>query len=75
MLPARDRSRARQQAHSWELRAATSLARLLAETGRRDEGRATLAPAFALFTEGFDTSDLREAKTLLAELEERAGRN
>jgi len=64
-----------QQAHSWELRAATSLARLLAETGRRDEGRATLAPAFALFSEGLETSDLREAKTLLAELEEKGGRN
>ncbi len=59
----------RQQANSWRLRAATSLARLLARTGRRDEARATLAPAFAQFTEGFDTTDLLEAKTLLGELE------
>ncbi len=59
----------RQQACSWELRAAMSLARLLADTGRRDEGRATLAPVFAQFTEGFDTSDLRTAKALLEELE------
>ena len=60
----------RQQARSWGLRAATSLARLLAETGRRDDARATLAPAFAQFTEGFDTSDLRDAKALLEELEQ-----
>jgi class 3 adenylate cyclase/tetratricopeptide (TPR) repeat protein len=58
----------RQQANSWRLRAATSLARLLARTGRRDEARTTLAPAFAQFSEGFDTSDLIEAKALLAEL-------
>jgi predicted ATPase len=60
----------RQQARSWELRAATSLARLLSQTGRRDDARATLARAFAKFTEGFDTSDLREAKTLLTELDQ-----
>jgi tetratricopeptide (TPR) repeat protein len=59
----------RQQANSWRLRAATSLARLLVRTGRRDEARAALAPALAQFTEGFDTSDLLEAKTLLGELE------
>jgi tetratricopeptide (TPR) repeat protein len=59
---------ARQEARSWEIRAATSLARLLANTGRRDEGHAALAQTFAKFTEGFDTSDLREAKTLLDEL-------
>jgi predicted ATPase len=59
---------ARQEARSWEIRAATSLARLLANTGRRDEGQAALAQTFAKFTEGFDTSDLREAKTLLDEL-------
>ena len=58
----------RQHANSWRLRAATSLARLLLRTGRRDEARATLTPAYAFFTEGFDTSDLREAKTLLDEL-------
>jgi len=59
----------RQEGRSWELRAATSLARLLASSGRRDEGRAVLAPAFAKFTEGFDTSDLRNAKALLDELQ------
>ncbi len=58
----------RQQARSWELRGATSLARLMVKTGRRDEARATLAPAFAQFTEGLDTNDLREAKALLDEL-------
>ena len=58
----------RQQARSWELRGAMSLARLLAKKGRRDDARATLAPVFAQFTEGLDTSDLREAKTLLEEL-------
>jgi len=38
------------------------------KNGRRDEARAALAPAFAQFTEGFDTSDLREAKAILEEL-------
>ncbi len=59
----------RQRANSWRLRAATSLARLLMKTGRGKEARATLTPAYAEFTEGFDTSDLREAKALLEELE------
>jgi predicted ATPase len=58
----------RQGAKSWRLRAATSLARLLLKTGRRDEAHVALAPAFAEFTEGFDTSDLREAKVILEEL-------
>ncbi len=58
----------RQGANSWRLRAATSLALMLAKTGRRDEARAALAPAFALFTEGFGTNDLLEAKALLDEL-------
>ena len=58
----------RQGANSWRLRAASSLARLLVKTGRRDDARAALAPVFALFTEGFDTSDLREAKAILEEL-------
>jgi tetratricopeptide (TPR) repeat protein len=58
-----------QQANSWRMRAATSLARLLVKMDRRDEARAALAPAFAQFTEGFETSDLREAKALLEELE------
>ncbi len=59
----------RQHARSWELRAAASLARLLERTGRRDEARATLAPVFAQFTEGFDTIDLRDAKALLEQLD------
>jgi predicted ATPase len=57
-----------QQANSWRLRAATSLARLLMRADRRNEAREALAPTFALFTEGFDTSDLRDAKALLDEL-------
>jgi class 3 adenylate cyclase/predicted ATPase len=58
----------RQRANSWRLRAATSLARLLSKTGRREGARAALAPAYAQFTEGFNTSDLLEAKSLLDEL-------
>jgi predicted ATPase len=54
-----------QQARSWELRAATSLARLRRDQGKRDEGRDLLAPVFGWFTEGFDTLDLKEAKALL----------
>jgi class 3 adenylate cyclase len=54
-----------QQAKSLELRAATSLAMLLSEQGRRSEGYAVLAPVYNWFTEGFDTLDLKEAKTLL----------
>jgi predicted ATPase len=56
------------QAKSWELRAATSLARLLAHQGRREEARALLAPIYGWFTEGFDTADLKHAATLLTEL-------
>ncbi len=51
-----------------ELRATTSLARLLAAQGRRDEARAMLANTYNWFTEGFDTADLKEAKSLLNEL-------
>jgi len=58
----------RQQAKSWELRAATSLARLRGEQGRRMEARDLLAPVYGWFTEGFDTADLREAAALLSEL-------
>ena len=54
-----------QQAKSWELRAAASLARLWRNQGRREEARDLLAPIYGWFTEGFDTLDLREAKTLL----------
>ena len=57
-----------QQARSLELRAATSLARLWRGQGRRTEARDLLARVYDWFTEGFDTLDLMEAKTLLAEL-------
>jgi predicted ATPase len=57
-----------QQAKSYELRAATSLARLWGEQGRREEARALLTPVYGWFTEGFDTADLKDAKTLLDEL-------
>jgi len=57
-----------QQAKSWELRAATSLARLRAEQGRRSEARELLAAVYGWFTEGFDTADLKDAKALLDEL-------
>ena len=57
-----------QQARSWELRAATSLARLWRNRGKRDAARDLLAPLHASFTEGFDTPDLRDAKALLDDL-------
>jgi predicted ATPase len=57
-----------QQAKSWELRAATSLARLWAGQARRTDARDLLAPIYGWFTEGFDTADLKDAKALLAEL-------
>jgi predicted ATPase len=57
-----------QHARSLELRAATSLARLLQAQGRQEEARAWLAPIFGWFTEGFDTADLGEARELLARL-------
>jgi len=50
------------------LRAATSLARLWREQGRRGEARELLTPLYGSFTEGFDTPDLKEARTLLSEL-------
>jgi predicted ATPase len=55
----------RQQAKSWELRAAISMARLWRDQGKRDEARELLAPVYGWFTEGFDTRDLKEAKALL----------
>ena len=65
----RARSVARaQQAKSWELRAAMSVARLWRDRGRRDEARDLLAPVYGWFTEGFDTLDLKEAKAMLGEL-------
>jgi predicted ATPase len=57
-----------QQALSWELRAATSLARLWKDERPRAEAHDLLAPIFNRFTEGLDTLDLIEAKALLAEL-------
>ena len=57
-----------QEAKSLELRAATSLARLWAEQGKRTEARELLAPVYGWFTEGFDTADLKDAKGLLDEL-------
>jgi predicted ATPase len=57
-----------QQAKLWELRAATSLARLWAEQGERQRARDLLAPIYGWFTEGFDTADLKDAKALLDEL-------
>jgi class 3 adenylate cyclase len=58
----------RQRAKSYELRAATSLARLWGEQGRRAQARDLLAPIYGWFTEGFDTADLKEAKALLDQL-------
>jgi predicted ATPase len=57
-----------QQAKSWELRAAMSMARLWRDQGKRDEANGLLAPVYGWFTEGFDTLDLKEAKALLDEL-------
>jgi len=57
-----------QGTRGYELRAATSLARLWREQGRRGEARDLLAPLYGSFTEGFDTADLKEAKALLDEL-------
>ena len=54
-----------QQAKSWELRAAMSLARLWRDQGKPQQARELLAPVYSWFTEGFDTLDLKEAKTLL----------
>jgi predicted ATPase len=58
----------RQNAKFWELRAATSMARLWRDQGKREEARGLLAPVYGWFTEGFDTRDLKEAKALLDEL-------
>jgi predicted ATPase len=58
----------KQQAKSWELRAAMSLARLWRDQGKVQQARELLAPVYGWFTEGFDTRDLKEAKALLEEL-------
>ncbi len=80
MSPQRDAAKARahferalaiaraQKARSWELRAATSLARLWSDHGKRDKARDLLAPIYGGFTEGFETRDLQEAKSVLEEL-------
>jgi predicted ATPase len=57
-----------QQAKSWELRAAMSMARLWRDQGKRTEARDLLAPVYDWVTEGFDTLDLKEANKLLDEL-------
>jgi adenylate cyclase len=62
----------RQNAKSWELRGAMSLARLRRQQGRPQEAAALLAPILGWFTEGFDTADLKEAKALLDKLTEPA---
>jgi len=58
----------RQHAKSWELRASTTLAGLLVERGQRDAGRSLLLPIYDWFTEGFDTHDLKAARSLLESL-------
>ncbi len=58
----------KQQAKSWELRAATSLARLWQQQGKKAEAHELLSEIYNWFTEGFDTKDLQEAKALLEEL-------
>jgi predicted ATPase len=57
-----------QQAKSWELRAAMSMARLWRDQGKTQQARELLAPVYGWFTEGFDTLDLKEAKALLGDL-------
>jgi predicted ATPase len=60
-----------QEAKLWELRAAMSLARLRRDQGRRAKARDHLAPVYSWFTEGFETPDLKDAKALLDELDQR----
>jgi predicted ATPase len=59
-----------QQAKSWELRAAMSMARFWRSRGERQQAYNLLAPVYGWFTEGFDTLDLKEARALLEELME-----
>ncbi len=58
----------KQQAKSWELRSAMSMARLWRDQGKPHQARELLAPVYGWFTEGFDTLDLKEARALLDEL-------
>ena len=58
----------KQQAQSWELRAAMSMARLWRDQGKRQQACGLLAAVYDWFTEGFDTLDLKEARTLLDRL-------
>jgi len=58
-----------EQAKSWELRAAMSMARLCLDQDMRKKARALLAPIYGWFTEGFDTRDLKEAEALLHTLD------
>ena len=58
----------RQEARWWELRATLSFARLLRDTGRRDEATTILAEIYNSFTDGFDTADLMDVKALVEEL-------
>jgi predicted ATPase len=64
-----------QEAKLWELRAAAGFARLRRDQGCRAEARALLAPVYRWFTEGLDIPDLKEAKTLLEELQASNGRS
>jgi predicted ATPase len=61
----------RQQAKSWELRAAMSLSRLWQQQGKRQAAHDLLAPVYGWFSEGFDIADLQEAQALLAALGEK----
>ena len=58
----------RQRAKSWELRATVSLARLWQQQGKPEQAQSMLSEIYSWFTEGFDTADLKEAKTLLKDL-------
>ena len=58
----------RQGARAWELRTAVDLATLLADQGRRENGRAFLQQVFEQFAEGWDTADLKAAERVLSSL-------
>jgi len=64
------RTAQKQEVRFWELRAATSMAHLWCDQGKRTEARDLLAPIYGWFTEGFDTAVLKEAKALLEQLTE-----